>query len=281
MKNLENICNLSMKQVYDKKILDDILHYIKQDQLNCLYLYIDLIVYGLNNPNIHVWYDKDIKGIRMVVMQYHKSFQVYSSRAFEDVEDLLKLISMQKPYCISARQEIIKEIESKLPEYYAEYGVVVRHPDADIDKLKHVMNLNEVQIEKAKIEEAEEIAEFICSDDELGAPYTVESLTEELRERMRTGMGRSFIIRDNNKIVAHTATFAENEDYAIGGGLIVDKNYRDTDYFYYLDGYVKLLLKKEKKSLVGMILDKRLLRAYERKGCKVISHYGKLSLLDK
>lgn len=273
--------NKLLNEIKDTENLKEILSYIERDKVKCIYLYIDLLVYGLKNPYLRVWYDTDDQGIRMVIMKYHKSFQVYSNRSFNETDNLLKLIDKETPYCISGRQEIIKAIENKLPQYNAEYGMVIQHPDPDEKKLRSIMALENTEIIQATVEDAKEIASLICSDDELGAPYTVDSLTEELSERMKTGMGRSFVIRDKGKIVAHTATFAESDEYAVGGGLVVDKEYRHTDYFYNLDNYVKLLLKKEGKSLLGMILDKRLQKVYERKGGKTVAHYGKLSLIEK
>ena len=45
--------------------------------------------YGVNGENISVWYDTDEIGIRMVVMKYHKNFQVYTNRGFNDIQGLL------------------------------------------------------------------------------------------------------------------------------------------------------------------------------------------------
>ena len=35
--------------------IDEIFDYIGNDYQNCLYTYIDLVEYGLNNENFHVW----------------------------------------------------------------------------------------------------------------------------------------------------------------------------------------------------------------------------------
>lgn len=272
-----------LKQVRLKEQLDSILNYLRPDQSNCLYLYVDLYVYGLGNPNMQVWYDSDKQGIRMVVMQYHKSFQVYANRAFTNVNGLLPLIKKQQPHCISARSEIIEALEQKLPQYKVEYGVVMKHPDTPEEKLQRILanREDEVQIMQATTDDVYEIAQLVCSDEELGAPYTVESLAAELRERIETGMGRSFIIRDGERIVAHTATYAEADDFAVAGGLIVHPDYRDTDYFHLLDTYSQHTLTVEQKSVYGMVLDRRLARAFERTGCTIAANYGKLSLIEK
>ena len=271
-----------LQKVALKEQLDEILEYLRPDQEKCLYLFADLYVYGLRNPNMQVWYDSDEQGLRMIVMQYHKSFQVYTNRAFDDVSGLLSLIEREQPHCISARREIIAALEQKLPQYKPEYGVVVRHPEISEAKFRRIMDNNSTaKIMEASVEDAYEIAQLVCSDEELGTPYTVDSLANELRERIETGMGRSFVIKDHDRIVAHTATYAEADTFAVRGGLIVSSEYRDTELFHLLDMYSHFILTVEKKSVYGMLLDERLLKAYKRQGCEVVSHYGRLSLVDK
>lgn len=244
-------------------------------------MYADLLVYGLKNPNIKIWCKRRYKEIEIVVMQYHKSFQVYVKQNFIDVDDIVQLIKKQSPNSISARQDIIEALTSELPEYFPEYGVVIKYPEKESGNINEILSLCEVQIEEATIDDCMEIAKLIFTDSKLSAAYTIETLVEELQERIITGMGRSFVIRDKDKIVAHVATYAETDSFAIVGGFIVDYKYRDRDYAYYLEIYIEHILKIEGKSHVGMVIDKRLRRAFERKGCQVIGCYGNLSLENK
>lgn len=270
-----------LKLVATEDTLKRILEYLEPDVVNCLYLYIDLSIYGLKNPNINVWYQEDEEGIYMVVMQYHQSFQVYASRNYDCIDGILRLVEKRNPYAISGRSEIIHALSGKLDQYKAEFGVVTKHRFSDTEKLERILDQCDVQIEQATTKDAREIAELICSDPELGAPYTVDSLSKELVERMETGMGRSLIIRKNGKIVGHTATFAEYGSIAMGSGLIIAPAFRDTMYFNWLDSYMELTLKKEGKNIYGMVLDPRLLKAYKRSGSDVVAEYGKLSLIKK
>ena len=270
-----------MKLVENEQVLEKILQYLKLDVTNCLYMYIDLSVYRLNNPHILIWYQENNQGINFVVMQYHQSFQIYASRNYDEIDELLLLIKKRNPYCISGRSEIIHALSGKLDQYKAEFGVVTKHRFSDTEKLERILDQCDVQIEQATTKDAREIAELICSDPELGAPYTVDSLSKELVERMETGMGRSFIIRKSEKIVGHTATFAEYGSIAMGGGLIIHPKYRDTMYFNWLDSYMELTLKKEGKNIYGMVLNPRLLKAFKKSGSDVVAQYGKLSLIEK
>lgn len=272
-----------MEKVTDQEKLHQIMEYLKSDQANCLYLLIDLSVYGLANPNIKVWCDQDEQGIRMVVMQYHESFQIYSNRSFDQIDGLLMLIAQQCPNCISARQEIIKALEPELSQYRSEYGFVLKHRVLDEKKAQHILADCNTSIMQATPNDALEIAQLLCTDEEFNKTYTVSSLAAELSERMETGMGRSFIIRDKEKLVAHVATYAELDTLAIGSGLIVSPEYRDTEYFYLLNLFIEFTVGKEGKSLYGMVLNinPRLLKTFKRTGCEIVACYGKMTALNE
>lgn len=270
-----------LHSVYTQWELELILNILESDQSNCLYLYADLLTYGLNEPNIKLWCKRHHKEVEIVVMQYHKSFQIWAKDILKNVDDLLKLIRTQRPNNISARDDIIRTLEKELPEYYSEYGVVLRYPEKESSNVEKTLSLYGNKIKKATIEDSKEIVDLIFTDAKLSAAYTRKSLYEELSERIKMGIGRSFIIRDNGRIVAHVATYAETNLFAVVGGFIVHQQYRGTDYAYYMEMYIEHILKNEGKSHVGMVLDKRLQKAFERKGCKVIAHYGNLSLKEK
>ena len=88
--------NIELHEVVSEKELDRVLCYLEKDKVNCIYLYIDLMIYGLTNPNIRVWYNEDMQGLKMVIMQYHKSFQVYSNRLFDETDCLIELVDRDR-----------------------------------------------------------------------------------------------------------------------------------------------------------------------------------------
>ena len=261
---------------------EKILKYLEQDIENGLYMYADISKYGLNSDNLLIWYDTDDIGIRMVVMKYHNSFQVYTNRGFNNVDGVLDLIYKFRPYGIAGRKDIILNLEKQLIDVYkSEYGVIFKGKDISKEKLMRALDNSEVKIELAKETDAENIAELICMDKELGSVYTVSSLTSELKERINTGMGRSYIIRADGKIVAHNATYAESDKFVIVSGLMVHPDYRDTDYAYWIDLKSSLEFQNEGKSRFFFALNNKIIRWHKRLGTQIVAEYGKLSLKDK
>lgn len=259
-----------------------ILSYLEKEIANCLYIYADICKYGFDKPYLNVWYDEDNLGIRMVVMQYHNSFQIYSNRGFDDIENVKNLIIDKKPYGISARKEIVQELDKQLNDKYSsEYGVIFKGKEIDKQKLKVLLDECNEEILLAKSSDAEQIADLLCLDDEMGIIYTRDSLREEIKERIETGMGRSYIIKKDGIVIAHNATFAESSKFVIVGGLMVHPDYRDKEYFYWLDLKSSLEFQMENKDRYFFILDPKLKKLHKKLGNEIIAEYGKLALIEK
>ena len=56
-----------------------ILEYLKKDIANCIYLYLDILNYGISTDNVTVWMEEDHQGIQWIMMKYYDSFQIYPS----------------------------------------------------------------------------------------------------------------------------------------------------------------------------------------------------------
>ena len=258
------------------------MEYLAKDVANCLYIYADISKYGFKDQNLKVWYDKDTDGICAVVMKYHNNFQIYSSRDFDKVEEIVALINEYKPYGVAGRTELIASLEKEFSDRYnVEYGVIYRGKDIKREKILRALEECEVKIELASEDDAEAIAKLICMDDELGSVYTVESLAEELRERIHTGMGRSYIIRDGEEIVAHNATYAECDKFVVISGLMVHPDYRDTEYAQLIDLKSSLEFQEEGKDRYFFAIKPRIIRWHKFTKSLLVASYGKLSLINK
>ena len=122
-----------------------------------------------------------------------------------------------------------------------------------------------------------DIAQLIAQDEGIGSYYEVEDLANQLSERIRTGMGRSFVIREKNKIVAHIASYAEFNGIATTGGLIVDPKYQNGLYGGVLESHLVHTLLQEDFQVYTFVtnrLRKKLLTAW---GNTCVGKYGKMT----
>ena len=245
-----------------------ILQFLKQDIVNNLYAYIDIKTYGIEHPHMKIWIN-NTGVIKCVVMKYYESFQI-CGKIEEVTEKLIALIAEYTPKMISGSGKNIKILESYLGQYKASYGKVF-----EVERLLPQMG-NGIEVESATEEDMGEIAALICSDAEIGGHYDKEILAEQLRNRLKTGMGRNFIIRNNGTIVAHTATYAESEGIAVTGGTIVAKEFRDSFYYAALSNKLLQELMRENKKIYTFSISDKMIR-YHTKMHKICAEYGKLT----
>ena len=258
-------------KVAKKENLKDIIEYLKTDIPNCTYMYIDISTYGLDNPNIKIWFDEDNLGINLIIMRYYDSFQLFSCSDEWDIDRTMEILMKYKLSMISGKADMIERIYKHCNDIYkAIYGSVIR-----IESCKELECKDEIKL--ATIEDIPEIARLICTDDELGKHYTVDLLIAEMSERMRTNMGRSYIIKKDGIIVAHTATYAEADNIAVASGLIVHKDYRNDFYGAILNGYMVKQLHSENREIYAFYLEDKMIKLLKAMHNSECARYGKLT----
>lgn len=248
-----------------------ILDYLRKDIGRCLYIYIDTTIYGLNKDFLDIWYDEDELGISLVVMRYHDAFQLYTDREEWDVDGVLKLAEEYDIQALHGKKDIIDALGEKIDDNFSvHYGVILMGGKPRAHGLG-----DEDRVEEARPEDADEIAALMCTDIFWSSVYDEKALASQLRERMETGMGRSFVIRDKGKIIVHDATFAETDDVAVVSGMMVDKAYRDTLLGGTMEYYVSRRMADEGKKVYFMIAEMKRAHLFEKLGNTIVTEYGK------
>lgn len=245
-----------------------ILQYFMGGIQDCIYPYIDIRNYGVASGNMKVWLEEENGNLCLVAMKYYDSFWIYTHKKEGDMRETANLLGQNPTAMISGRKDIIEKLFPLCGGYRASYGAVFLMNR--FRKTDNVPNLFQ-----ASPRDAEEIAELICSDAEIGRHYTVKGLSEQLKERMETGTGRSWCIREKGKIVAHSATYAEAEELAVVGGTIVKPEYRSSNYYFLLSNFVLGELAAEQKSAYTFSMSEKMLR-YHRMLHTQCGEYGKL-----
>ena len=199
---------------------DVILQYIGEDYGKCLYLYIDLIKYGLENENFHIWIQYDEEKICCLISQYYNGIQIYSKNYDLNANEIVEFILKKEPHIISGMDETIEKIKKFFPKYSEEVGVL-----GELSELIYPSNLNAYS---ASFDEMDEIARILSKDEVLGEPYGYELLYTQFCERKKDKFGRNFILRDSstNEIICHAATYAELPELAVISGVLTTPKYR-------------------------------------------------------
>lgn len=248
---------------------EKLITYLKSDIDNCVYLYIDIKTYDICSDDIKVWFEENDGSVNLVVMKYYDSFQVYSRDEKIELIKVLDLINEYNISMISGPRWIIEIVEKNLAKYEATYGEVFECDSGEV-------NVEDGIVQEATVDDAYEIAELICSDEVFSKNYKVNELARQLEDRIRAGLGRSYFIRVDGKMVAHTGTFAECDDIVVSSGSVVLREYRKTDYFSTLGYYFENKIHRENKRIYAFSTNKRMIK-YLRNISRSCGQYGKLT----
>lgn len=195
-----------------------ILNYIGKNYYQCLYLYIDLTYYSLDNNEIKCWALYNKSSITLSILQYHKAIHLYSKKMDFDIDELMQLLRGLSYSIICGKADLINLLSEHLPTFTAEIGHVAR--------LYNIESIKGDSIELASEDDIEEIANLVYADEDSGASYDLNDLIAQMKERLKTGFSRNFIIREDNLIVANVSTGGETSKVATLNNVIVRKEYR-------------------------------------------------------
>lgn len=259
-------------QLVNESNYDSLVQLIKNDIDKCLYIYMNLKNYKKEKSQISVYVD-DINNVNIVIVEYHNSYQVYEISKIPDNEtkEIIELIKKNNPKMISGTQEFINRIYEHVKGIYSieQGGIFLEDKYREIDD-KGVIN-------RATLNDAKDIAELIALDSGLGSHYEISDLEKQIRSRILAQTGRSYIIRDKEKIVAHTATYAECDSTAVVSGTIIHPEYRDRNYYLLLSNYIVKELSKEGKRIYTFAVDEKMYK-YHSKVHKLCGNYARIKL---
>ena len=101
----------------------EVLEYFARDYKNCLYSYIDLKKYSLDNPNLELYVDRHkadfktcqrIGTIRCVLTKYYGGVNVFSYENALDVEETVHKLIELEPTMINAPADTIEMLRERL-----------------------------------------------------------------------------------------------------------------------------------------------------------------------
>lgn len=257
--------------------LTKILPYLKAGVEDCIYMYIDIAKYGLENENLQVWFRQDESGEPLLVlMKYYNGMSVYSHREDMDVKSTAQLIRAHKPGRVTGPKALIEELQRELAaEYTAEYGYVVRYDE------RFPRYENSAEIRRA--ENREEIslaAEIVASDESVGAGWSVKELAAQYIDRQECGFGRSCLLFEDGRPAAVYSTYAEFEDLAVMGGLCVIPEKRGLGYGGAIESWLFRSLEKEGFRVYSFAAEESRIAYHRRHQTPIAAEYGKLLIRE-
>ncbi len=208
-----------MYKIASEADVEKLLTYLEQDLKNCLYSYIDLKKFGIENPNLTVFFDES-DGIRCSALKYYEGLQLFDAEGKIDAESTAELIRGLNSHIVSSTVDVIEKLYPLLQDSYEmEQGYVTEMLSMPECKISE-------EVRPAELTEYDEIARLICSDEGVGGHYVPEELKEQLLTRLEEGMGRNYILKRDGDIIHHAATYAELDNLAVISGVITREDWR-------------------------------------------------------
>ncbi len=249
---------------------EQLLNYLEKDLGNCLYIYLDIMQYGLNGENIKVWMSEGKKP-NTVLMQYHGDFQIYSTNLSAGEEkEIIGLIMRTKAGWISGEKKVIDIVAGNLYDTY-------KLTEGWVYELTSYRSFEYPEgFGIAKKEDMRELAALVCSDKDVGGGHHIDDLEKQFIERLKIGMGRNYYVRKNGEIISHIATYAENDKLAITSGMVTREDMRKEGYSSILEGCLVNDLLKEGKRVFTRVNQDRRARFLQIMGAEKCGEYARL-----
>ena len=251
--------------------IDEVFEYIGEDYGKCLYIYIDLKKYGLEDENFNVWIQyNELNKICAIISEYYGGIQIYSKQLDLNAEEVADFIKEKDSNVLFAVKEVIDNIEQFLPEYKRDVGII-----GELTELKYPVNPDAYS---APLDEIEEIVKIVAEDENIGKPYGFESLYEQFTERKKDNFGRNFVLRDgdNNEIICHAGTYAELPELAVVGGVITSIPYRGKGFSKQILSSLCSELLSENKRIFSVYYSPAAKKMHSGVGFKEIAVWSKL-----
>lgn len=252
--------------------IDKIFEYIGEDYGKCLYIFIDLKKYGLDDENFNVWIQQESNNeICAIISEYYGGVQIYSKNQDFIVNEIVNFITKRNTNVIFSIKENIDKLKFFLPNYKQETGTV-----SELFELKFPPNNKAYE---ASVDEIEEIVRIIAEDENIGKPYGFESLYNQFIKRKKDNFGRNYILRDEltNNIICHAGTYAELEELAIIGGVMTSIPYRGKGFSKETLSSLCNQLKSENKRIFSFFYIPSAEKMHYGVGFEKIGDWSKLS----
>lgn len=245
-----------------------IIDYIGEDYYQCLYLYLDIVAYDVENKEIECWIQYDTSSIVAVALKYHNAIHVYSQRYQFNVEELVDFLVSLKPFIICASERLIDIIGPYFPGYTMEMGVVSKLLDIDY--------VEDNDVREANVDDFYSIAKMIYDDEDSGASYDYNDLVTQMKERYYKHFSRNYIIKDGDLVIANVSTGGESKDFCTLNNVIVRKEYRRKGLAARIYRKVCSELTREGKVVYSIYYVKESIALHEKLGFVECCKYGKL-----
>lgn len=252
---------------------NQILSYIGSDYASCLYLYLDLVKYGIDSGIIDVYIQTTSNKVEAVLLKYYSCLHVYSRGNKFDAEELATFFLDNKYTILYCPAETAGRIYDAFPDKTKKQVIIT---EGWVAQIKNVDRKPKGLSILAAKEDFEQIVRLIYEDDDIGRAYKIEELSKQLEERNKEGYARNLVIKKDDLVIAHACTNAEIGNIAVVAELLVRKEYRKQGYASEIWRDICGKLISEGKEVYSFYYSEESRRLHKHIGFDEICEWGKI-----
>lgn len=246
---------------------------IETDFLQNPYLYIDSKTYGYwYKDYITTWLVGEGSAIHAILYKYYNTLQLFCSNRLTSAEcnEIAANILHNEFEMITGSAKELRPVFQKIASVYTKSEGHILTGKACVNTAENMTNF-------AVEEDCHEIAQLICSEKNIGAHYTPEILENQLVDRMKNWGCKNLIIRKNDRIVSHMATYADSKKIAVLSGLVTHPDYRGNGFGrIILNNLARQVISEGKEPILFCYGGGKLVKWYQRQGWEIITECTKL-----
>lgn len=205
---------------YDERDRDQFLGYIGSDWGECPYLYMNFVGLSGISPGVEAFICRSGSAVSAVMLRYYNALHIFSRERDLDANELKAFVADMDPMVIWINENAYGILKDILIGYCVETLPVMScsSPAADVDTSG---------VEVATEADLPEIAELMLGDELYRSGYANASqIIGPFSERMRQGVGISYIVRIEGRLAAHISINAMASGIAVYGALVVGRQFR-------------------------------------------------------
>ena len=200
-----------------------ILEYIGNDYPSCLYLYLDLLKYGLESSSIDVYVQLGNDNIQALLLKYYSCLHVFSRDNSFNAEELAVFFVENRFTMLYCTAETAERIRKGFSQEVKKKATITKGWVAQIERVDYEPLGLAVAAEK---QDFVQIIKLIYEDNDIGRSYIFDELAKQIEERNQEGFARNLVIKKDGQVIAHACTNAELNKIAVVAELLVKEEYR-------------------------------------------------------
>ncbi len=196
------------------------------DSSRLLFIDGDIAQNGLHTDYQETWIDIENNQIKGIFLRYHANMVFYFKEALTDLEGFESLFD-ERIKMISASKKDIDQMPKSVKDRFTFKEMYFCECEKLIPQTLNVLPIEATANESAQIVEAvSQIAEFQASQ----VHESKDGRIKSVRERYQLNKVHGFIIKEDDKIVAHAATGVETPSAVMVVGVFTLPKYRNKGY---------------------------------------------------